>query len=491
MLEVHSVSIFALSKLCIGPLKAEVRAKPCNNLTIQGWCSSSTFLSVTSASSDIVHRVDPFIRSKDLLRCGFNQPWLGVLSTSILFLHLSSEQLSQLAMNNATQGNGNGDTTHMDVDKNKEQRRAINRSYYQRQKEKRNPSEPIADDVAMQKARKKQYNLNYRNKHLEIRNRQIANGEGSSQPRTGLSNMNVMNRISLGTLENHHTNSSSASLNGSQGWNKENMSPYHSKVLKENIHDSKKRPVLHERSLSDGCIHRNMVCDSDDEGFIASRIDNADEDFCFVFDDIEATIPLTEDIDIPHRTGDAHDDPYYLIYDSLPARHRVLKEQRSCVHCGAKKFQYEFPTLLDQLVPRDGVPRYLQLYFYDPNEELSHRLRWKNLDMEIVEILTGVLARNPYVRTFRSLADHGPLDNYSIRHPQFIQPHYACYDPLAYALFFPNGEPGWHPKIKRRGMTVNNDENDLHNIEEEDEGLRSTVSMRESEKFRTLFILCK
>ncbi|GJX57870.1 hypothetical protein Tco_0287767, partial [Tanacetum coccineum] len=99
-------------------------------------------------------------------------------------------------------------------------------SYYQRQKEKRNPSEPIADDVAMQKARKKQYNLNYRNKQSEIRKRHIAaNGEGSSQPRTGLSNMNVMNRISLGTLENHHTNSSTASedLNSSQGWNKENI----------------------------------------------------------------------------------------------------------------------------------------------------------------------------------------------------------------------------------------------------------------------------
>nr|GFA87080.1 ATP-dependent DNA helicase PIF1 [Tanacetum cinerariifolium] len=53
------------------------------------------------------------------------------------------------------------------------------------------------------------------------------------------------------------------------------------------------------------------------------------------------------------------------------------------------------------------------------------------------------------------------------------------YDPLAYAIFFPNDEPGWHPNIKRRGMTVNDDENDLSNIQEEDEGRRLTVSMRE------------
>ena len=69
---------------------------------------------------------------------------------------------------------------------------------------------------------------------------------------------------------------------------------------------------------------------------------------------------------------------------------------------------------IDQLVPRDGQPRYLQLYFYDPETELSHRLVWPNLDRQIVEILTRVLATNPYVATFRSLADLGPLDEYKV-----------------------------------------------------------------------------
>ena len=69
---------------------------------------------------------------------------------------------------------------------------------------------------------------------------------------------------------------------------------------------------------------------------------------------------------------------------------------------------------IDQLVPRDGQPRYLQLYFYDPETELSHRLVWPNLDRQIVEILTRVLATNPYVATFRSLADLGPLDDYRV-----------------------------------------------------------------------------
>ncbi|XP_024977134.1 uncharacterized protein LOC112514765 [Cynara cardunculus var. scolymus] len=69
---------------------------------------------------------------------------------------------------------------------------------------------------------------------------------------------------------------------------------------------------------------------------------------------------------------------------------------------------------IDQLVPRDGHPWYLQLYFYDAESELSHRLQWPNLDRNVIEMLTRVLSINPYVRTFRSLAELGPLDNYRV-----------------------------------------------------------------------------
>jgi hypothetical protein len=52
---------------------------------------------------------------------------------------------------------------------------------------------------------------------------------------------------------------------------------------------------------------------------------------------------------------------------------------------------------------------------------------------------------------------------------QNIQPYFGCYDPLSYPLFFPNGEPGWHPNIPRRGATINEVHND-HDIDEEIEG---------------------
>ncbi|GJS82318.1 hypothetical protein Tco_0748859 [Tanacetum coccineum] len=139
---------------------------------------------------------------------------------------------------------------------------------------------------------------------------------------------------------------------------------------------------------------------------------------------------------------------------------------------------------IDQLVPRDGEPRYLQLYFYDAESEFEYRLKWLNLDREIIRILSRVLAPNPYVQTFRSLGNLGPLDKYRVEltasvkvdqrlynrpttsevasiwvegnenittykrsivvygrseYPTHIQPYFACYDPLSYPLFFPNG----------------------------------------------------
>ncbi|PWA45286.1 hypothetical protein CTI12_AA515050 [Artemisia annua] len=268
------------------------------------------------------------------------------------------------------------------------------------------------------------------------------------------------------------------------------------------------------------------------------------------------------------------DDPYNFVYDGLPKEHRALKEQPPCVHCGAKKIQYEFPTFccmsgkttlkaleippelynlftsqcelgkmfrknirayntnfsfasmgvkldktynvrssgvytfrvnggiyhrMDQLVPRDGQPRYLQLYFYDAESELEHRLQWPNLDKEILKIISRVLAPNPYVQTFRTLGNLGPLDKYRVElnasvkvdqrlynrpttsevagiwvegnnnitaykrsivvyakseHPTQIQPYYASYDPLSYPMFFPNGEAGWHSRIPREGVTI-------------------------------------
>lgn len=60
---------------------------------------------------------------------------------------------------------------------------------------------------------------------------------------------------------------------------------------------------------------------------------------------------------------------------------------------------------------------------------------------------------------------------------QKIQPHYGCYDPLSYPLFFPNGEAGWHPNIQRRQVSTNANEveSDEDNFEEEAEGITNPI----------------
>nr|GEW36698.1 ATP-dependent DNA helicase PIF1 [Tanacetum cinerariifolium] len=121
-------------------------------------------------------------------------------------------------------------------------------------------------------------------------------------------------------------------------------------------------------------------------------------------------------------------------------------------------------------------------------------LKWPNLDRKIVTLLSRVLAPNPYVRTFRSLGNLGPLEKYRVElttsvkddqrlynrpttsevagiwvegndnittykriivvygrseYPTQIQAYFACYDPLSCPMFFPNGKAEWHKRILR------------------------------------------
>ena len=54
---------------------------------------------------------------------------------------------------------------------------------------------------------------------------------------------------------------------------------------------------------------------------------------------------------------------------------------------------------------------------------------------------------------------------------QNIQPYFGCYDPLSYVLFFPNGEPGWHPRILRVGASLNEIGDEDENIDPGLEGI--------------------
>ncbi|XP_024990536.1 uncharacterized protein LOC112524820 [Cynara cardunculus var. scolymus] len=79
----------------------------------------------------------------------------------------------------------------------------------------------------------------------------------------------------------------------------------------------------------------------------------------------------------------------------------------------------------------------------------------------------------------RSIVVYGRSD-YSKK----IEHHYGCYDPLSYPLFFPNGESGWHARIPRHGMCIDEIVNDNEIFDEDHEEVnsgrcRKTVTMRD------------
>jgi hypothetical protein len=77
----------------------------------------------------------------------------------------------------------------------------------------------------------------------------------------------------------------------------------------------------------------------------------------------------------------------------------------------------------------------------------------------------------------RSIVVYGRSD-YSKK----IEHYYGCYDPLAYPLFFPNGESGWHARIPRHGVCIDEIVNEDENFDQDLEGTNIIIYI-----FITLF----
>ena len=68
----------------------------------------------------------------------------------------------------------------------------------------------------------------------------------------------------------------------------------------------------------------------------------------------------------------------------------------------------------------------------------------------------------------RSIVVYGHSD-----YPTQIKPHWGSYDPLSYVLFFPNGDPGWHKKIPRDGVSIDEIIGDEENNDEDSKGMNN------------------
>ncbi|KAL5579704.1 hypothetical protein UlMin_012146 [Ulmus minor] len=154
---------------------------------------------------------------------------------------------------------------------------------------------------------------------------------------------------------------------------------------------------------------------------------------------------------------------------------------------------------INELVPMDNKPSYLQLYFYDTEHEIQNRLNiYSDLNPSIINKLIQILKSNPYCTFFRHLKDIPNLKDHQIvikSNPDLdqkiyntplasqvaaiwlddnstseyttrdiivhsyigfkhkVEYYFGCYDPLQYPLLFPFGEPGWHQGILKVNKT--------------------------------------
>ncbi|CAI9284569.1 unnamed protein product [Lactuca saligna] len=113
-------------------------------------------------------------------------------------------------------------------------------------------------------------------------------------------------------------------------------------------------------------------------------------------------------------------DPYTFVYDGMHMEHNVLKVQNACVHCRAKRFQFEFPSFCcmsgnTKLAFSDIHEELRNLY--TSNSELSkmfrHNIRAYNTDFSFASMgvdmdktMTNMISRN---LTKRSTTDRPHL----------------------------------------------------------------------------------
>jgi hypothetical protein len=143
-------------------------------------------------------------------------------------------------------------------------------------------------------------------------------------------------------------------------------------------------------------------------------------------------------------------------------------------------------------VPGGRGPCHIQLYFYNTDETIAHRVKKSpKLDTTLIRLILGIVQNNPYVLLFRNLDSVSNIAEYNIElntsisvdqrrynapemdrvaaiwvdgndppqrfycsiiiygsedRPHYVRAYHGCYDPLAYPLFFPGGETGWEDK---------------------------------------------
>ncbi|XP_021756069.1 uncharacterized protein LOC110721228 [Chenopodium quinoa] len=195
--------------------------------------------------------------------------------------------------------------------------------------------------------------------------------------------------------------------------------------------------------------------------------------------------------------GVVHFRKYARLYNNLFAFSSLGGHYYASTYKGIYVFKLhgQMYHFVPDLLPDEGNPKYLQLYFYDGQHEVEHRLGcFPELREDVISILMQVSQQNPYVVFFRTLRnktihadtrivlnqapvldqriynapaadDVAVIWQESASSSQSLGPHilvtatsneshriyhnYGCYDPLQCPLLFPRGECGWTQGLKK------------------------------------------
>ncbi|XP_021717622.1 uncharacterized protein LOC110685399 [Chenopodium quinoa] len=195
-----------------------------------------------------------------------------------------------------------------------------------------------------------------------------------------------------------------------------------------------------------------------------------------------------------------HFKQYSRMYNNLFAYSSIRDKTESTTYKGIYLFKMHGQVYhsVPDLLPDDGSPKFLQLYFYDGQHEVQNRVNcFPEVQEDIIRILMKITEMNPYARFFRSLREieidentqivlsqntvldqrvyNAPVSDevaavwpdgasssqistpHIIVHGKSAQTHqichyYGCYDPLQYLLLFLFGECGWTQNLKKRNV---------------------------------------
>nr|GEZ88217.1 hypothetical protein [Tanacetum cinerariifolium] len=106
------------------------------------------------------------------------------------------------------------------------------------------------------------------------------------------------------------------------------------------------RYILVNRENGVGRSNETLVIDEDCDESSDDVSEIYKYDLDLGLEDIdESGIFMPDSSDIRFENGVLEEDPYDFVYDGLPSQYHVLKDPRFCVKCGAKKIEFEYPTL--------------------------------------------------------------------------------------------------------------------------------------------------